>query len=489
LEGFATTLVHHTDLGGIAPGSIAVYATEIYQEGLRLPLLKLVDAGRPNETVLRIIEKNVRVPRKVLGDLRAQLAACHSAETSYQRLVRRYGGDTLFRYQEALHDQAETLMREAIAALPDGEYAFRDFIDGFGPSPTPIVFNVRITIAGDTATADWTGTSPQVKAAINAPGPFLRSATYLAFRCLLGPEVPNTIGYMRPIHVHAPLGTVVNPRPPAACNARGLTGFRVVDTVFGALAQAVPDRIAASGEGGAVNISFGGDHEGELFVFAETVLGCWGARPDRDGLDGVANLAANQSNQPIELIEAENPLEITRYGFLPDSGGPGRFRGGLAIVREYRMLEDDVTFTMRTDRRHHLPYGLGGGKSGTPSWVVVDPEGKAEVVPVLPLDRTMLDRNQTVQLVLAGGGGYGNPLERDPAAVLADLQDEKITAAYARAEYGVVQDQARQSVDLGETGRLRDRMRADRQPRPMSHVEAFETALNVVSPVRPEDAA
>lgn len=483
LEGFATTLVHHTDLGGIAPGSIAVYATEIYQEGLRIPLSRLFDRGVANETIFRFLEKNVRVPRLVLGDLRAQLAACHSAERSYSRLVERYGGDALYRCQDTLHDHAERSMRRTIGELPDGTFRYEDAIDGFGADPEPVRFQVAVTIEGEEAFVDWTGTSPQVKAAINAPGPFLRSATYLAFRCL-APAIPNTIGYMRPIKVSAPAGTVVNPNPPAACNARGLTGFRILDTVLGALAKAVPTRIPASGEGGAVNISFGGMIKNEPFVFAETVLGAWGGRSDRDGLDGAANLAANQSNQPIELIEAQYPIEVTHYGFVANSGGPGKYRGGLAIRRDYRLTADDVTFTMRTDRRTNLPYGIGSGKSGTPSWVIIEPQGRCEEVPVLPRDRHIINRNETVQLILAGGGGYGDPLERNPEAVLDDILDGKLTEEYGRREYGVVLNQLGKSIDEISTEKLRAEMSREGLPSPLSHVEAFERTLGVVSPKR-----
>jgi N-methylhydantoinase B len=483
LEGFATTLVHHIDLGGIAPGSIAVYATEIFQEGLCIPLTKLFDRGVPNETIFRFIEKNVRVPRLVLGDLRAQLAACHSAERSYSRLVSRYGGDSLYRYQDALHEQAERAMRQTIADLPDGLYRYEDFIDGFGSEPEPVRFKVAVTIKGDEADVDWTGTSSQVKAAINAPGPFLRSATYLAFRCL-APVIPNTIGYMRPIKVSAPSGTVVNPKHPAACNARGITGFRILDTVLGALAQAVPKRVPASGEGGAVNISFGGMLVDEPFVFAETVLGAWGGRSDRDGLDGAANLAANQSNQPIELIESQYPIEITHYGLVPDSGGPGQYRGGLALRRDYRLTTNDVTFTMRTDRRWNLPYGIASGKVGTPGWVIIEPEGRAEEVPVLPRDRYLINKSETVQLILAGGGGYGDPLDRNPTSVLEDILDGKLTEDYARREYGVVLNETGALIDQERTAALRVQLREGGPTDALSHVEAFEKALGVTSPSR-----
>jgi N-methylhydantoinase B len=269
LEGFATTLVHHTDIGGITPGGTAVHATEIFQEGLRIPMMHLVDGatGSENQTLLSILAANVRVPDRVLGDLRAQMAACRIAEQGLTRLVAQYGSDTTRACINRLHDLAESQMRALIRSLPPGRYEFEDFIDGFGQSPKAIRFKVAVDIRDDEAIVDWTGTSEQVDGAINAPGPFIRSATYLAFRCLVGERIPNTVGYMRPIQVIAPEGSIVNPRFPAACNARGIVGFRAVDTLLGALAQAIPGRVYAAGEGGATNPSIGGQWQGKNFVF------------------------------------------------------------------------------------------------------------------------------------------------------------------------------------------------------------------------------
>jgi N-methylhydantoinase B len=256
-------------------------------------------------------------------------------------------------------------------------------------------------------------------------------------------------------------------------------GFRISDAVLGALAQAIPERIFASGEGGCANISFGGQTNGENFVFAEGVAGCWGGRNGQDGLDGAANMAANQSNQPIELIEIENPIEIVKYGFVDDSGGPGKYRGGLAIIREYRMLEDNTIFTNRTDRRKYLPYGLAGGHVGTPCWIIINPESDREVVPVLPLDNNFLQKGQVVQLVLAGGGGYGDPLDRAPELVLQDVSDDKISLGYAERQYGVVLAGDPLTIDIEKTKALRDQFRREGKPEPLSHVIEFEEALGV----------
>jgi N-methylhydantoinase B len=466
VEGFATTLAHHTDVGGIAPGSNSIHSTEIYQEGLRIPLLKLYDRGEPNETMFRIIEQNVRLPVKVLGDLRAQVAACLAAERAYLPMIEKYGAATLRVYHDELLDDAERRMRAEIASVPDGTYDFTDYIDGLGERPEPIVFQVSLTVRGDEMAIDWTGSSRQVPAGINSPMPFTRSAAYVAVRCAIAPHLPNSEGYMRPIQVSAPLGTIMNPVLPGACAARGITGYRMIDAILGALSKAVPDRVPAAGEGGSSLPSVGGYRDGRAFVHVETILGTWGGRPSADGEEGVPNPGANQSNQPIELIEAELPLEAVQYALIPDSGGAGRFRGGLGLVREYRLLADEAVWTMRSDRRAHRPYGVQGGRPGAPSWNILNPGPGQRVLPTLPMESVALERGDVFRMTLAGGGGYGDPLERDLARVLDDYLDEKVTLEHARQEYGVVIDPTGMRVDEATTAALRGEMRAARRRSP-----------------------
>jgi N-methylhydantoinase B len=456
VEAYAATLAHHTDMGGISPGSNPVHATEIYQEGLRIPLLKLYDRGQPNQTLLDIIRQNVRLPVKVLGDIRAQVAGCTIAERAYEQLLARYGADTLRFYGEEMLTYSERLMRAEIESIPDGTYEFTDYIDGLGEDPRPITFHVRVTVTGDEIEVDWTGTSPQVKASINTPIPFTRSATYLVMRSLADRGLPNNEGYMRPIHVIAPLGTVVNSVEPAPVACRGITGFRVIDTLLGALAAAIPERVPAAGEGGVSWPTIGGYDQGRPFVYVESILGTWGGRPGRDGSEGMPNPGANQSNQPVEMIEAELPLEVLQYAFEADSGGAGQFRGGLALTREYRLVAEEATMTIRTDRRSHLPYGLQGGMPGTPSLTVLNPGTPAErVLPVLPMEGVQLRRGDVIRHTQAGGGGYGPAIARDPGRVLEDVRDDKLTVAYAAREYGVVIDPDGQGVDEDATARLR----------------------------------
>ncbi|MDQ3810524.1 MAG: hydantoinase B/oxoprolinase family protein [Chloroflexota bacterium] len=456
VEGYAATLAHHTDVGGISPGSNPVHAREIYQEGLRIPLLKLYDRGQPNQTLLEVIARNTRLPDKVLGDIRAQVAGCASAERALRHLLARYGAETLRFYGDEMLAHSERLMRAAIADIPDGVYEFTDYIDGLGERPEPIAFHARVTVAGDELEVDWTGTSSQVPASINTPIPFTRSATYLVLRSLAGRGLPNNEGYMRPIRVIAPEGTIVNSVEPAPVACRGITGFRVIDTLLGALAQALPSRVPAAGEGGVSWPSIGGYQAGKPWVYVESILGTWGARPCRDGTEGMPNPGANQSNQPVEMIEAELPLRVRRYAFVTDSGGAGRFRGGLALTREYELLAEEATMTIRTDRRAHPPYGLAGGRPGSPSLTEINPDGQGRrVLPVLPMEGVQLRKGDIIRHIQAGGGGYGDPLDRDPVAVLNDVLDEKLTTAYADRHYGVIIDPITGMLDRVATDRAR----------------------------------
>jgi N-methylhydantoinase B len=453
--GFITTLAHQQDVGGITPGSNSVHSEEIYQEGLRIPLLKLYDAGEPNATLLAIIAKNTRVPTEVLGDVHAQVAGCLAGEKALIELIEKFGNETLERYYDALLDHAERQMRFVIAQIPDGRYEFTDYIDGLGADPVPLRFQVAVTVDGDELLIDWTGTAPQVRAGLNAPLPFTKSATYLAARVLVAEDLPNNEGYMRPLRTVAPPGTIVNAVEPAACATRGIVGMRCFDAILGALAVALPERIPAAGEGGVSWPTIGGWNDGKPFVYAESIMGSWGGRPFQDGVEGIAHPGANQPNQPVEMIEATKPLRVRRYGLVPDTGGAGKHRGGLALVKEWEVLAPEAVLTIRSDRRDHLPYGLHGGRPGTPSSNVVNPGEDEVVLPVLPMEVIRLKRGDVFRHVIAGGGGWGDPLERDPAAVLEDVLDEKVSVAYARAEYGVVIDLEQGTVDVAATQAVR----------------------------------
>jgi len=459
VEGWATTVGHQNDIGGLVPGSNALGSVDIFQEGLRLPLLKLHDRGRENTAIWDIIAANVRVPEKVIGDVKAQVAACYVGEREMRALFSRYGRDVLRACFADIHDYAERLARVEFSELPDGTWHFENMIDGLGEHPVPVPFKVALTVRGSNVTVDWSGTSAQVKAGINAPVPFTKAAVYTALRSVMTSEVPNCEGFTRPITVIAPPGTVANPLPPAACGARGISGYRMIDCLLGALAQAVPERVTADGQGGATLPSIGGYHNGRPFVFVETTMGTWGAAPTHDGQEGVAHMGANQSNVPIELIEQEYPLRVEQYGLVADTGGPGRFRGGQSIVREFRLLAEEATFTVRSDKRRFPPYGLHGGADGTPSWNILNPGPNQRVLPVLTTEPVILHRGDVYRHIMASGGGYGPALERDPALVLRDVVLGRVSVAHARAAYGVVivERSGTFSVDVDATAALRRR--------------------------------
>jgi N-methylhydantoinase B len=458
---YCATIAHHTDVGGRVAGGNASDSTEIYQEGLRLPPIKLYDAGRPNQAVFDIIAKNVRVPENLLGDLRAQLSAIHIGERGLQELVARWGKGPLLTALVDLMAYTERLARAEIARWPDGRYAFTDYIDDDGMDPDPIPIAVTVTVDGDDLEVDFAGTAPQVRGAINATGSFAKSAVYACVRAVMSSAIPNNGGYFRPITVKVPSRSVINPDLPAPVAARGLTGFRLTNAILGALAQVAPDRVPACESGGDTGITIAGyDDRDRAFVFLEFLHASWGGRPDQDGIDACSSISANFSNNPIEYLEGDHPLRIEEYAFAPDTGGPGRYRGGLAMVRQYRFLEREAALQLRTDRQRFLPWGLHGGKPGRPSSNLLIRDGRTEVPPSKAY--RILHRGDVLRHTLAGAGGYGDPLERDPALVAEDVADEKVSLEAARGEYGVVLDPTTLAVDAEATAALRARLMTER---------------------------
>jgi N-methylhydantoinase B len=398
--------------------------------------------------------------------VRAQVSACLVGEREFRELFARYGRDTIRETFEALHDYADQLARAEFRDIPSGVYEFENFIDGIGENPEPIRFHLKLTARDGEITVDWTGTSPAVRGGINAPIPFTKAAAYAALRSVMKSDVPNVQGFTRAITVIAPPGSIVNPGPPAACGARGITGFRMIDCIMGALAQALPDRVPADGNGGATIPSIGGMHAGRPFVFVETMMGTWGGAPTHDGQEGVAHIGANQSNIPIEMIEREHPLRVERYGFVADSAGAGRFRGGLAIEREFRLLADEAVISVRSDKRRFRPYGLQGGAPGSSSVNVINPGPGERMLPVLFKEPVALRQGDVYRHVLSSGGGWGDPLERDPALIERDLRQGRVTAEGVLRDYGAVArfEQGRWQVDASATEKER-RRRRDAAPR------------------------
>jgi N-methylhydantoinase B len=454
LIGFTATTAHHGDVGGRLPGSSACDNTEIFQEGIRLPWLRLYSEGEPVEDVFKIIEANVRIPRMTLGDLGAQVAACSVAERALQGLAARHGPEQLARLMAALIDHTERLVRQEIATWPDGTASFTDHLGSDGIEAADVPITARVTIAGDEVTADLTDSAPMVRGSLNSTRSFVQACVYQAVRAALTVDVPNTSGAFRPIHVLTKPGTVAEVVMPGASSMRGVTGFRVLDAVNGALAQLLPDRVAAAGEGGNTLAIFGAERpDGGRYVFYELVVGTWGATPEADGNDGLTNPASLAANTPVEVAESEYPIVIERYGLVPDSGGAGRHRGGLAVERVWRCVTEDTSLIVRSDRAAYPPYGLAGGEPGAVSSNLLRrPDGSCETLPAM--FSTTIEAGEVYEHRTAGGGGWGDRLDRDPAAVAADVADGKVSVAAARERYGVVvtEDGA---VDLDATTALR----------------------------------
>ena len=461
LAGFSVALAHMTDIGGRMPGGNASDSTEIYQEGLRIPPSRLWREGEPDESMFRLIERNVRVPDKVLGDIRSLVAACVMGEREMKKLIHRYGPAEFEQYCRDLMDYTERFTRAEIAKLPKGTWTFVDYLDGDGLDPGAIRIEAAVTIRADSMLIDLTGSAPQVRGAINCVYPFTLSTALACVRSIVDLSIPNNAGYFRAIEVIAPEGTVVNPRMPAAVAARGITGIRIADAIFGALAQAVPDVLPACGSNAPdVGVSFGGlDENGEPNVYLEFLLASWGGGPDRDGMDACTGTLVNFSNAPVEMIEADQPIVVERYALVPDSGGPGRFRGGLALERHLRFKTNNATLQIRSDRRDHPPYGLQGGQCGAPSNIsMVRADGSDEACRAKFL--TTVHRGDVLRIRMAGGGGHGDALEREVNAVLRDVIEEKMSVGHAREAYGVELAGGPLAVDVAATAARRARMRA-----------------------------
>jgi len=456
LQGFAVVIAHQTDMGGRVAGSNASDSTEIYQEGLRIPVVKLYARGVPNRSVFRIIEKNVRVPERVLGDLGAQYAACKVGEREYLKLLGRYGEAATHEYTDALLAYAERMTRGELRTWPRGSYTFTDHLDSDGLSDDPVPLRVTITVHDDGhLTCDWTGSAPQVRAALNSTLSFTKSCTYLSVRSVLRQDVPNNAGVFRCIDVIAPEGTILNPRLPGACAARALTGYRLLDVMLGALAQIVPDRVPAAGEGGNTVLSIGGYRpDGRPFVIVDMICGAWGARPDKDGIEAITNPSQNMSNTPVEVLEAQHPIRIDEYALVPDSCGAGRWRGGLGLARQYTLLNSEASLQLRSDRMRFRPYGLAGGQPARGTRNVLNPEREARAMPAKFF--YAMRAGDTIRHEQPGGGGFGDPFMRDPERVAADVRNEKVTLEYARREHGVVLDPIALKVDADATRRLRE---------------------------------
>ncbi|WP_239524532.1 hydantoinase B/oxoprolinase family protein [Halogeometricum borinquense] len=419
--GFAVSRAHHADVGGMAPGSMPAGAREIYQEGLRLPPVRLVEGGEVNDDVMSVLLANVRNPGERRADIRAQIAANERAEERLGDLVEEHGKPQVVAAFDAVMAYSRDRVTAELRALPDGEYHARDVLEGDGVTDEDIPIEVTVSIDGETVAVDFDGTAPQVAGNVNAPLAVAKSAVYFVVRCVTDPEIPPNQGCYDPITVSVPEGTLLNPDAPAAVVGGNVeTSQRVTDVVFTALAEAAPDRVPAQGQGTMNNLTIGSRAGGsEGFTYYETIGGGFGGRASGDGMDGVQVGMTNTLNTPIEALEAEYPLFVEEYSLRENSGGRGRYRGGLGIVRSVT-IEADATVSLLTERRRVAPKGIAGGEDGATGQNLVDGES-------VPAKTTRdVPAGTTVTVRTPGGGGHGKPEDRSTADKERDAEDGKV---------------------------------------------------------------
>jgi len=403
---FVANRAHHSDVGGIAPGSMAL-ATEIFQEGIIIPPVKLVRRGRIDRDLLSFVLANVRTPEEREGDLTAQLAANRIGGRRLVEIAGKYGLSKTLSHMRHLQDYSEEIVRQAIREIPDGDYSFADRLDDDGVGRGPVPIRVTVRVRGSSAVVDFSGSAPQVEGSVNANFAITLSATMYVFRSIIRGDVPCNSGLLRPIRVVAPKGTVVNARPPAAVAGGNVeTSQRITDVLLGALAKAIPDRVPAASSGTMNNITFGGCHPetGRNFAYYETIGGGMGASPIRDGISGVHTHMTNTRNTPVEALEHYLPVRVGRYSLRRGSGGKGQFRGGDGIEREFEFLAP-AQVNILSERRKFAPYGLAGGKPGKRGKNILVRNGRAQSLGGKVSFRVRA--GDKVIIRTPGGGGFG----------------------------------------------------------------------------------
>ncbi|MBI4966696.1 MAG: hydantoinase B/oxoprolinase family protein [Rhodospirillales bacterium] len=437
LAGFVGNITHHSDLGGVAAGGVAGGIREIYLEGLRLPMVKLVKAGQEDPELFAIIANQIRVPDKTLGDIRAQISSLMVGCERLGRLYRRWGWETMATAQADLLDYSERRMRQGLKALPAGTYVGEDFIDDDGINDRPIRIETKITLAGDSVTVDMTGSDPQAEGNTNSTIANTHAAVYYTLIALVDPGAPPNSGCYRPIRVLTKLGSIVHPKPPGAVAARTNASTKIVEAMLKALAPALPDRVTSGSHGQISTCGFGGTHPetGERFIYTDIQGGGASARATKDGADGQDCHLPRFMNTPVEITERQFPVRIERYEFILDTGGAGTWRGGLALRRDIRLLADRVSFARYGDRQKVPPFGLFGGLEGAMGEFWLNPDTpQAKRLKSKGLDT--LANGDLVSIRLPGAGGYGDPKKRERARVKQDLDDEKISPEAAKRDYG-----------------------------------------------------
>jgi N-methylhydantoinase B len=452
LLAFASNIGHHAEVGGVR-----ATAKDAYDEGIRIPSVKIFREGTLDRGVLDFILLNCRLPRERLGDFRAQFSAAQLGVRRLQELCQKYGKVVFKASVDRLFDYAERKVRRGIEQIPDGRYEFSDHMDDDGVKEEPILIKVAVEVKGDTITCDFSGSGKQVEGPINMPISATLSSVYYAVKAVVDPNIEANGGYYRAIEVITEPGTILNPHPPAPVGGRSDTAQRVVDVILGALAQAIPARVTAACHGTIAGYGVHGfdSRLGELYTYIEIIGGGFGARCLSDGPDGVQVHMTNTSNLPVECLENEYPIRLEGYELIRDSGGAGKFRGGLGIRRRFRLLEGEGWFTSKGDRFRIAPWGLAGGHEGRKGRLLLNPDSEKEKNFWSKNYYVYIAKNDVLMMETPGGGGYGNPHDRDPALVAQDLVEEKIGLEEAQNVYLVVWDPQTKRIDLAATESLR----------------------------------
>lgn len=437
---FVCNIAHHADMGGMCAGSMAGGMSEIYQEGFRLPVVRLFRQGVLQEDLFEVMLLNARLPEERRGDYHAQIASCRLGERRLGELAAKLGASRLEAVFADVLARTEERLRRAFAALPDGSWTFRDVMDDDGCGATDIPIAVTVTVRGRQLTVDFAGTSPQVRGNINCTMSATRSAVCYTLKALLDPDIPNNHGVIAAIGIQAERGSLVDAVFPAAVASRAHTCQRIIDALIGALAPAMPERAVAAANGANTTAVFAGrdPRSGRDYVYLETIGGGFGGRATKDGRDGVQVHITNTSNLPVEAIEAEYPLFVESYGFVPDSAGPGEFRGGLGLRRVVRPIGHEAVFSGTGERFRNPPWGLFGGAEGARGrFLRLEADGRETLLPGKAAD-VRFGPAQCVVLETAGAGGYGPPDRRPAAAIRADLAAGKLSPGFvARAWPGL----------------------------------------------------
>ena len=450
--GYAANSAHHVDIGGGTPGGIPNDSTELYGEGLIIPGVRAVREWSYDEDVLGLVLRNVRNPEMRRGDYQAQLGANRTGEERFRELYDSYGRETVETYLDELLDYTERRVRAAIADLPDGVYTAEDYMDGDGVVDEPVKLKLALTVEGDEMTIDFTGTAEQNTGPLNCTPAMIFAGTMSVIMAFIGSDLPKNDGFYRPFETITPEGTMVNPGDNAPVAGGWEIAMRAGDLVTKAFADAVPERTIGATKGMVCNVAYGGtDPRNDApYVYYETVAGGYGGRAQKDGMDAVQTHFQNTANSPIEELESEIPLYVRRYELIGDSEGAGRQRGGLGVRRDLQFYDHSASFSLLTERTKSEPWGVFGGKSARPSRFVRNPETDDET-DLSSKSTTKLDPDDVVSIQTPGGGGYGDPLERDPEAVLEDVRDGKVSKARAEEAYGVVLTDDGTAIDEAAT--------------------------------------